>query len=200
MYKFLRNSIFRYLNLYIGKLIGFKLRRTTYSRPSTILAKKIFGDKPLRVIEIGCASGNNALDILKNLNVKEIVLIDPYEKALTEYDDYTSARLKKMRQQSAERLSQYSHKITWLYELSDDAISRLEGQYDFIYVDGDHSYEATAKDLSNYSKFLSQEHVFAGHDVDNEGVTKAFIEYSHDSEASTPKIQEPDWIFYSHQK
>jgi hypothetical protein len=47
------------MNLYIGKFIGCKLRLTTHSRPSTILAKEVFGNKPLRVIEIGCAAGNN---------------------------------------------------------------------------------------------------------------------------------------------
>lgn len=199
MYKFLRNKIFRYLNLYTGKLIGYRLRRTTHSRPSTILAKEIFGNKPIRVIEIGCAAGNNALDILKNLNVKEIVLIDPYDKAINEYDDYTSSRLRHMRKQSAKRLSNYAEKITWLYELSDDATSKLEGKYDFIYIDGDHSYDATSKDLSNYSKFLATDHVFAGHDIDNEDVTKAFLEHSYISEVSVPRIQEPDWIFYSNQ-
>ena len=200
MYKFLRNSIFRYLNLYIGKFIGYRLRRITYSRPSTILANKIFGNKPLRVIEIGCAAGNNALDILQNLNVKEIVLIDPYDQAENDYDDYTSSRLQKMRKQSAKRLSKYSKKITWIYDLSDNAISKLQGKYDFIYVDGDHSYEATSKDIKNYSNFLAKKHIFAGHDIDNEGVTRAFLEHFDTSDASTPKIQEPDWMFYSNQE
>ena len=46
-----------------------------------------------------------------------------------------------MQLQAKKKLRKYSDKITWIKKLSDDALSNLSGKYDYIYVDGDHSFE-----------------------------------------------------------
>ena len=72
------------LNDYIGKSTGYKLKRVTYSRPSTLEALKKFGSKEIRAIEIGCAAGNNSLDVfnafskfIKNNDLPNIFFKDP---------------------------------------------------------------------------------------------------------------------------
>ena len=92
------------LNDYIGKSTGYKLKRVTYSRPSTLEALKKFGSKEIRAIEIGCAAGNNSLDVLSKLNVKEYVIIDPYELIDNQFDDYTKDRLSLMQLQAKKKL------------------------------------------------------------------------------------------------
>ena len=196
MYKMLR-KIFVMINDYFGRLSGYKLKRDTYSRPSTIKAKQIFGDKPIKVIEIGCAAGNNALDVLQSLNVSEYVIIDPYEKILFDYDDYDHERLVLMRKQAKERLAKYSDNIKWIYDFSDDATDKISGKYDFIYIDGNHSYEYVLSDMNNYRKFLSDNFVFGGHDIDQPGVSRAFVEFLASSDQKDLfEIKDPDWLVY----
>lgn len=196
MYKNLR-KIFVKFNDYFGRLLGYKLKRVTYSRPATLKAKEIFKDQPIRVIEIGCAAGNNSVDVLKNLNIKEYVIIDPYEKASgKEYDDYDHERLILMREQAKARLEKYSDKVKWVYDFSDQALSEIEGEFEYIYIDGDHSYSYALSDMRNYAKFLSNRFVFAGHDIDQSDVAKAFIEFVGETSFENIEILDPDWVIY----
>ena len=185
------------LNDYIGKSTGYKLKRVTYSRPSTLEALKKFGSKEIRAIEIGCAAGNNSLDVLSKLNVKEYVIIDPYELIDNQFDDYTKDRLSLMQLQAKKKLRKYSDKITWIKKLSDDALSDLSGKYDYIYVDGDHSFEYAYKDMCNYFKFLNDEYVFGGHDIDQSGVANAFSKFIKNNDLPNIFFKDPDWIISS---
>ena len=90
------------INYFVGRNTGYKLTRTTYSRPSTLMVAKS-KKQQLRVIEIGCAAGHNSLDILTNLNVAEFKAIDPYDTADDGYDDYSRSRLALMERQARQR-------------------------------------------------------------------------------------------------
>lgn len=113
------------INDFVGRNTGVKIKKDTYARPSSLKAKEIFGSKPNSVIEIGCAAGNNALNVLKNLNVTEYIFIDPYEKSLDDYDDYHKERLASMREVAKSKLSSYSDKINWIYDYSDNAVDQI---------------------------------------------------------------------------
>jgi len=181
----------------IGKTTGFKIKRVPYSRPSTLAALEKFGSKEIRAIEIGCAAGRNALDILQKINVSELVLIDPYDLVIGEYDDYTVARLNLMQEQAKDRLSNYDDRITWVTKTSTDALRDLHGKYDFIYVDGDHSYKHAYEDIKNYLSFLSDEFVFGGHDIMQDGVSKAICQLIKEGKIDKVSLRDPDWIISS---
>lgn len=184
------------LNDFIGINTGIKIKKVSYARPSTIKAKEIFENQPIRIIEIGCAAGNNALDVLKILNVSEYIIIDPYDKYEDDYDDYDRARLVSMREEAKKKLSSYSDKLTWIYDYSSNAIDQIEGKIDFIYVDGNHSYESVLSDMENYSKLLADKYVFGGHDIDQIGVSKAFVDFVSNSKCEFYEIKDPDWLIY----
>ena len=177
MHKYIRKPLVR-INDKVGRAIGFKLRKIPHSRPSTIRAKEMFGDRPLRIVEIGCAAGNNALDILTKLNVREYVAIDPYERAGSDYDDYNRARLALMREQSKRKLRAFDDRIRWIYKPSLDAVADLQGPYDFIYVDGPHTYPAVLQDMTAYYPLLAERSVFGGHDIDRQGVATRELPHS----------------------
>jgi hypothetical protein len=196
IYKFTR-KLFVKFNDFFGMIIGFKLKRVSYSRPATIKAKELFKDKPVRVIEIGCAAGNNTLDVLNQLNIEEYLIIDPYEKASgASYDDYDHKRLILMREQSKARLEKYGAKVKWIYDFSDKAIKEIEGKFDYIYIDGDHSYNYALSDMRNYSKLLAEKFIFAGHDIDQQSVARAFIEFVNESHFKDYEVTDPDWIIF----
>ena len=184
-------------NDFIGRSTGYKLKRVSYSRPATLEALKKFGSKEIRAIEIGCAAGNNSLDVLKKLNIKEYVIIDPYELIDNNFDDYSIERLKLMHSQAKKTLKKFESKITWIKKLSDDALSELHGKYDFIYIDGDHSFEFAYKDMCNYFNYLSEDFVFGGHDIDQNGVSKAFIKFTQNQNLKNIYFKDPDWIVTS---
>ena len=195
MNKNLRKILVKF-NDFFGRNTGVKIKKESYARPSTLKAIEIFGSKPIRVIEIGCAAGNNALNVLKNLNITEYIIIDPYDKYEDDYDDYDRGRLIAMRKEAESKLSSYSDKITWIYDYSDKAFSQISGKIDFIYIDGNHSYEYVQSDLENYSNLLADTFVFGGHDIDQPGVTRAFIEFISKNKYGSYRIHDPDWLIY----
>jgi len=185
------------INNGIGRRIGFKLGKLPYSRPSTLKAREMFDNDPIRVIEIGCAAGINALDILEQLNVTEYIIVDPYEHANAAYDDYGRARLSNMREQARRRLKKHESKLVWLCTTSDEAVSQIKGTVDYIYVDGDHSYEAVLTDMRNYYGFAADRFVFGGHDIDRPDVARAFVDFVTEKAIPHYEIKDPDWIVYS---
>jgi predicted O-methyltransferase YrrM len=182
------------VNNFFGKLFGIKLQKVPYSRPSTLLVRKIYKENPVSIIEIGCAAGHNASDIFNSLNVKEFIAIDPYETAATDYNDYTRDRLVYMRKKAESQLKKFNHIIDWKKMLSDQAILEISGSYDFIYIDGDHSFSAVYQDIKNYYPLLKNGGVIAGHDIDQQPVLEAFFKFISENNIKKFSIKDPDWI------
>jgi len=51
---------------------------------------------------------------------------------------------------------------------------------DFVFIDGDHSYETTLKDLIDYWPLVKTGGVFAGHDINLTSVHNALKEFFKD--------------------
>lgn len=184
------------MNDAIGRAIGSKLKRVSYSRPATLKAKDLFGKEAVRVIEIGCAAGNNAVDIFRQLNVSELVLVDPYE-SYADFKDYNKQLLVQMRREAERKLQPFASRTKWLRCTSQEAISKLDGHFDFIYVDGNHAYEYALSDMINYYRLLSPKFVFGGHDVDLPEVAKAFVEFVSNNHIGNYEIKDPDWVIFN---
>lgn len=174
--------------------IGFYPKRITF-RASTRYAKKIFGNKPILVCEIGVDEGKNALNILKNLNVKKIYLVDPY----VEYKDFldsaphkTNENLRLAYRKAINNLRNYKEKVVQIREFSEDAINKIP-ECDFIYIDGNHTYDYIKKDIELYFKKIKKEGILAGHDIEEKDVFKAFSEFVVKNKLNA-WITYPDWI------
>jgi SAM-dependent methyltransferase len=195
MHRLIRKPLVR-VNNAVGRRLGYKLRKVPYSRPSTLRVKAMFAERPVRVLEIGCAAGNNALDILTRLNVSRYVVVDPYEHAAATYDDYTRGRLALMRRQATARLRRHADRIEWVYQTSSEAVASLSGPFDYIYVDGVHTHEGVLRDMYDYYPLRADRFVFGGHDVDQPEVTRAFVEFVAARSITNYEIKQPDWIIY----
>jgi len=160
-----------------------------------LAARKHFaGRRALRGIEIGVASGNNALSMLRELFVERLFLIDPYTAyvdALGHADysnDYSIAHAK---------LADYSQ-VEWLRKTSETAIKELQEEkpFDFVYIDGNHSYEFVKKDLTLYYPLIRENGLIGGHDYTPfyEPVMRAVNEFAEESKLELHTIF-PDWWF-----
>ncbi len=176
-------------NNYLNKLLGMELIRVL-PREATKFAKDYFSGKEIKVIEIGTLKGEHAKSILKNLNVKEITLIDPYEDYKSD-GNYINAEIAE--EIAKKRLQRYSNKILWIKDYSEKAINKIEEKMDFIYIDGNHEYEYVKKDLELYWKILKEGGIISGHDIQTNGVSEAVIEFCNINKLKLQIGNRRDW-------
>lgn len=141
---------------------------------------KSLGGKDLIGAEIGVFQGFNALNILYYLPIKKLYLIDPY-LLYKEYLDINSPFAYFSKKAAKKRLAPYEDKIIHITKKSEDAANDVPDNLDFIYIDGNHSYEYVIRDIATYWYKVKKGGVIGGHDYYNKGkareVKKAVDEY-----------------------
>ena len=152
--------------------------------------QKIYWDEyqqPLRHligVEIGVDSGNHAEKIINYLNLKKIYLVDPWKeyinKDLGEID--YNQKFHDERYEFVKKRFQKNTKVEIIRKSSVDASKLFTDNYfDFIYIDGDHSYEAVKMDLNHWHPKLKKYGVMCGDDfghISGRGVIEAVQEFS----------------------
>ncbi len=153
--------------------------------------------------EIGVYQGENAKSILKTLNIKTLYLIDSYELNEEKEKPYkiTGEAIAK------KRLKKYEDKVVWIKKMSKHAVEDIDdNSLDFIYIDGNHSYEGAKIDLEKYYLKLKKQGVLAGHDIDlggrlilisqelkdTDGVAEAVVEFVNENKLQL-YINQMDW-------
>lgn len=182
MFKSIKDEIRFWLEVILIK--GF------YPRPSIQFMSKHF-DNELTGAEIGVFIGKNAKSILKTLNIKKLYLIDPYK----EYDNYKNPSnlmsLEEAKEEAGGKLEKYEQ-VEFIYKKSSEAVNDVLNDLDFVYVDGNHSYEAVKEDIENYYPKIKINGILAGHDSGNEQIIKAFTEFCHKNSLDF-NVKFPDW-------
>jgi len=137
-------------------------------------------------IEIGVFTGGHAKAILDNSDLELLIGIDPYKMysnkggrpaGMKSQEDFDYLYPFVMRKLKSDR---YKH----LLLTSDEAYSSLiliGDKFDFVFIDGYHTYEQVKKDLYNYDKLIRKGGVIACHDYNHSGypgVSKAIDEFA----------------------
>jgi len=136
-------------------------------------------------VEIGVLRGYNAKNLLKNLEIKKLYLIDPY----VEYYEYENQKhrfepltYKKEKKYAHNLLKPYADKIIWIEKLSEKSLNDIpiHPALDFVYIDGNHTYEFVKKDLELFFPRLTFNGVIGGHDYCSSfpGVVRAVNEFA----------------------
>ena len=147
-------------------------------RPSATFAKEYF-DRPIVVVEIGTYLGNNARSMLEHMNIEKLYIIDPYER-YEQYTCYPDKDFEKVYHAAQKKLASYENKIVWIKKHSNSAINDIP-QADYIYIDGNHSYEYVLNDMQNYWPKIKNNGILAGHDIANKkSVKKAYDQFLTD--------------------
>ena len=162
-------------------------------RFSIEVAKRVFGDKEIIACEIGTLKGENALSILKNLNIKKIYLIDPYERYEAYENDSSSKILIEAKKKAHEGLKEYENKIVWIEKYSDKAVEDIKEKLDFVYIDGNHFSPYVDNDIKNYYSLVKDGGIVSGHDY-SIGWKDVIIAVNSFFKNKEVKIKNRDWV------
>ncbi len=131
------------------------------------LIKELGDNSEKTMIEIGSFVGEST--VLFAQSFKKVIAIDPF---LADYDpaDPTSYlfEFKNVFQTYLDRTGDHQN-IQTIVSTSDNAVEKLGGlKYDFIYLDGLHTYEGVKTDIINYLPLVKDGGVIGGHDYTNQ--------------------------------
>jgi hypothetical protein len=146
--------------------------------------------KNLIGIEIGVYRGHNALNIFQNLDIKKLILIDPY---IMHGDDDGWIADESTLYDCVIRLKRHMDKVIWIRRFSKDAREILNEKVDFVYIDGNHAYEYVKNDIRMYFSIVKDGGIIGGHDyISCSGVADAVTEFCRKNKY-TLHIKRPDW-------
>jgi hypothetical protein len=125
--------------------------------------------------EIGVCQGEFSEALLKIVQPRKLHLIDPWEhQARADYArDLNNVDAEQQEQRYRGVLDKFAAEIdagqvVMHRAYSQDAASRFaDGQLDWIYIDGLHSYEGCRSDLQHYKQKMSPAGLILGHDYTN---------------------------------
>lgn len=156
-------------NLYASK--------AQFPRPMISFIAKNYQKRALTGVEIGVAQAYNAESILESLPIKKLYLVDPYMPYLEAYGWVDPRQHFLM---ARKRLSRFEEKVVFIKKKSSEAVDDVPNNLDFVYIDGNHSYEFVRKDIELYYPKVSRGGVLGGHDFYASflGVCRAVTEFA----------------------
>ncbi len=116
-----------------------------------------------RGLEIGVWRGEFSERILRGMPEVHLHLIDPWD--VYEHSHRTKEGQARDYQRTIERLEPYKERYTIHKAYSQDVANKFEnGSLDFLFIDGDHSFEGCVLDLINYVPKVRKGGLVAVHD------------------------------------
>jgi len=146
-----------------------------------------------KIVEIGVSYGNNAWRMCRSLRPKECHLVDPYvdtPENVVSKEDNADANVPF--ELAKHLLSTLPVNATFHKQPSNVAYKKFDDEYfDFIYIDGDHSYKAVKEDIELWYPKLRKGGIIAGDDYHKDGVKPAVEECFKNYEVS---LNEYEWL------
>lgn len=183
--EFLNNHIKRYL------FHNFHLR------DMTLFMKKHFKDyKGLIGVEIGVLCGLNTRVMFQHLPIEKLYCVDPYT-CYNNYNIYEDGDKNFIL--AKKNLRKYLDRIEFLKTFSFDAVKNIPDGLNFVYIDGNHSYNSVKQDINLYYPKVRKGGVLGGHDFyaqcdkDN-GVARAVLEFVEEYDLELMGKEGYDWF------
>lgn len=152
--------------------------RTSFSK---ILELKKEGD--ILGVEIGVWEGVNAKYMLLLCNRLRLVLVDDWSNVVIftggplQGPDYGQG----LRKITEVNLASHQDRTLFTYKNSAEAVLDFPDEtFDYVYIDGDHEYEAAKLDMILWWPKVKTGGIMAGHDIGDEGVSRALDEFIRD--------------------
>lgn len=149
-------------------------------------------------IEIGVELGRNIAYMLQECpNIMKIIGIDPYlpyndwDKPITEEEQIKTLEKSKF------YLSQYCSRFELIKKTSKEAVDLFETEsVDYIFIDGDHSYEGVLLDCKLYYDKLKKGGIFMGHDWWLGSVQSAVNKFREENNITIPLNYTDNDVWY----
>jgi len=128
-------------------------------------------------MELGVWTGHNSAHLLDECsNIKMLFCVDPY-LPYQDWNRYIDENVMKNARETAQRnLAHFTDRHQLLVMKSFDA-SVIISKLDFIFIDGDHSFERCYEDLNLWYDKVRSGGLFSGHDFTLPGVNKALLQF-----------------------
>lgn len=143
----------------------------------------------LKGIEIGtCRAESTAYFLEKCPNIDLLTTIDPYKGYQDWNGEITQETVDRFMEVAKKNLKKYGKRVKMLRAESVAAADKFEDEsVDFIFVDGDHSYDATLADCKAYYPKLKKGGIFCGHDYQTlEDVKRSIDDFRTEYKITAP--------------
>jgi hypothetical protein len=181
-YKILMKFLRKYSKNIYRKIIQTPLVINVLPRPVENKILNYFKDKSLTGCEIGVLRGDHSESMLKFLNIQKLYLIDIWEGQV--YYNEALNRFKK------------NNKVQMIRSKSENAYNRInDNELDFIYIDGNHTFDYVYKDLSLYKNKVKNGGLITGHDINRNDVLQAVIKFCNENDYKVD-FMFPDFCIY----
>ena len=146
----------------------FKKKRVANHHGQVLdLLKDHFGDQEISGMEIGTHFGCLTKAILVECqNVKMLHTVDPWTHQ--EGNLFEAARpqeeMSAMRAHAYNALAEFGSRVDIIPMTSDEAFKGIEGELDFVWIDGDHTITTVVKDIENALLTVRPGGIVGGHD------------------------------------
>ena len=132
---------------------------------------KLINELNLKIgCEIGVYKGDYSIKILEKTNLSKLYLIDSWQH-LDNYNDisnHSNPEFDFILQGVKNKISNHKERVEIIKGLSENIVNNFEDDYfDFLYLDADHSYSASKKDVSLWYSKVKPGGIFSGHDYLN---------------------------------
>lgn len=152
-------------------------------------------NRELICAEIGVQVGGNAKAMCASGMAKILVCIDPYSPTHDDEEIITQELQDSFKKRAIDTLSPYPF-VKQVFKDSVEAAKEFaDGYFDYVYIDGDHTYEGVKRDLEAWFSKVKKNGIFAGHDYIGFkiGLRKAVDEFTKEKGLSL-MIEQTDWM------
>lgn len=139
-------------------------------------------------VEIGTDRGKYAEQLFQGIPGLKLTCVDPWLPYTEGEEIHDQANIDQIHQEALKRLSPYSSKLMKMP--SAEAVRWIpDDSLDFVFIDGNHSYENVLEDITEWTKKVKPGGIVAGHDykedkVNNYGVVEAVQKYTKENNIS----------------
>jgi predicted O-methyltransferase YrrM len=157
---------------------------------SKLSGRKLIG------VEIGVCLGVTTESLLNNIpNIGKIYAVDNYPTFVDwNGGDMNAERQELMKQYAKTLLTPFGDRVEFCYESSIEFGKTLkEESLDFVFIDGDHSEEASYNDFWMYYPLVKKGGIFAGHDIVLESVKNSLKGYLGENFSKVITVSNNAW-------
>ena len=130
-------------------------------RPSIMWMKEHFKGKAVVGVELGVFKGTNAMRLISELNIKQLSLVDTWETP-----SYWKGEMSFEQNYEFVKETYKAMKKVFIHRMDTVKASNIvaDETLDFVYIDGDHSYEGCRRDIEAWYPKVKKGGVIVGHD------------------------------------